>query len=94
MSYNTADDAKDAIAAVNAVLNAIEAKDTAPFDVNALAKAHYEIAALLKETGFQVEQVDIADGTAQVIASQGWPELTIFEFSAIANSWQLVSSQQ
>ena len=86
--------AKDAIAAVNAVLGAIEVGDSAPFNGNALAKAHYEIAAFLQEAGFQVEQVDVIDGTAQVIASQGWSDLTIFEFAATANSWLIISSQQ
>jgi hypothetical protein len=34
------------------------------------------------------------EATAQVVASQGWPELTVFEFAATANHWQLVNSQQ
>lgn len=84
---------KDAIAAVNLVLDSIEAGATSPFDVHPLAKAHYEIVVLLEENGYQVEQIDIVDETAQVIASQGWPELTFFEFTASANNWLLVSSQ-
>ena len=86
--------ANESIAAVNTALDAIEAGDTFPFDGNALAKAHYEIAALLLEAGFQVEQVDVADGMAQAIASQGWSDLTVFEFTATANSWLMMSSQQ
>lgn len=85
---------EDAIAAVNAVLDSIEAGNTAPFDVHPLAQAHYKIAVNLREIGYQVEQVDVTDGTAQVIASRGWPNLTFFEFTATTNDWHLVSSQQ
>jgi hypothetical protein len=85
---------KAAITAVNLVLDAISAGRSAPFEEHLLAKAHYEIAAFLGENGYQVEQINVADGTAQVIATQGWPELTIFELTAINGSWQLVSNQQ
>ncbi len=85
---------EEAIEAVHAVLEAIETGYLEPFEVHPMAKAHYEIANILWEAGYQVEQVKITDETANVVASQGWPELTFFEFTATANSWLMVSSQQ
>jgi hypothetical protein len=82
---------EDALTAVNAVLDAIDDSQPDPFDVNALAKAHYEITAFLHETGYQVEQIAIAENTAQVKASQGWSELTQFEFASNNGGWLLVS---
>ena len=79
--------------AVNAVLDAIEAGQPDPFDAHALAKGHFEITAFLDESGYQVERIIISDGAAQVVASQGWPYLTQFEFAATNNGWLLVSSQ-
>jgi hypothetical protein len=87
------DAVEDAIAAVNTVLDAIEAGRSDPFDAHPLAKAHFEIVALLQESGYQAERIDIANGTAQVLASQGWPNSTLFEFTATADCWILVSSQ-
>jgi hypothetical protein len=82
---------EDAVTAVNAVLDAIDTSQPDPFNANALAKAHYEITSLLHETGYQVEQIAIVNNTAQVKASQGWPELTQFEFAATNHGWLLVS---
>jgi hypothetical protein len=79
--------------AVNAVLDAIEAQEPNPFDAHPLAKAHFEIAAQLQKSGYQAEQIDIVDGRAWVVASQGWPDLTPFEFAASNNYWVMVSSQ-
>jgi hypothetical protein len=61
--------------------------------VHPLANAHFEIANLLKNTGYQAEKIDITAGNAQVIASQGWSDLTFFEFTAMNGNWTLVSSQ-
>ena len=92
-AMNTGDYAfvENALTAVNAVLDAIKTSLPDPFDVNALAKAHYEITSFLHETGYQVEQIAIIDNTALVKASQGWPELTQFEFAATNSGWLLVS---
>jgi hypothetical protein len=84
---------EDVLIAINAVLDAIEAGHSEPFDENALAKAHYEIVASLNQSGYQVERITISDESAQVTASQGWPELTNFEFAATNNGWMMVSSQ-
>jgi len=85
--------AEDALMAVNAVLDAIEAGQPDPFEAHSLAKGHFEITAFLDESGYQVERIIISDGAAQVVASQGWPDLTQFEFAATNNGWLLVSSQ-
>ncbi|MFC1996693.1 hypothetical protein ACFLXI_03675 [Chloroflexota bacterium] len=85
--------AKNALAAIHVVLDAIETGQSDPFDVHSLAKAHFEIAKLLRETGYQVERIEVTDGTAQVIASQGWPDLTHFEFASSGGVWTFVSSQ-
>ena len=84
---------EDALTAVNAVLDAIKRGQPDPFDENSLAKAHFEITTFLQESGYQVEKIAVADGKAEVVASQGWPELTRFEFSATNSGWLLVSSQ-
>jgi hypothetical protein len=84
----------DALMAVNSVLDAIEKGDLAPFEVHPLAKAHFEIATILREAGYQVEKVNVATNTAQVVASRGWPDLALFEFTSTANHWDLVNSQQ
>jgi hypothetical protein len=85
---------EDAILAINSVLDAIEADVINPFDVHPLAKAHYDLVWTLQKSGYQVEQVEISGGKALVTASQGWPDLTYFEFMNADNSWILVSSQQ
>jgi hypothetical protein len=92
-AINTGDYAflEDALNTVNAVIDAIETGQPDPFGVNTLAKAHYEITSFLHETGYQVELITIIDNTAQVKASQGWPELTQFEFAATNSGWSLVS---
>jgi hypothetical protein len=48
---------------------------------------------LADEAGYQVEKIDIRGGIAQVIASQGWPDLTTFEVGMADENWVLVSSQ-
>jgi hypothetical protein len=92
-AMNTGDYAfvEDALTAVNTVLDAIETSNPDPFDVNPLAKAHYEITSFLQKTGYQVEQIAIVDNTAHVKASQGWSGLTQFEFAATNRGWLLVS---
>ena len=92
-AMNTADYAfvEDALKAVNAVLDAIETDQPDPFDTDVLAKDYFEITSLLRERDYQVEQITILGDTAQVIASQGWPELTQFEFAATNSGWLLVS---
>lgn len=84
---------EDALTAVNAVLDAIEANQADPFSVHSLAKGHFEITTFLGEFGYQVERINISNGTAQVVASQGWPDLTRFQFTAANSGWLLVSSQ-
>jgi hypothetical protein len=83
----------EALEAVNAVLDAIEAGESAPFEVHPLAQAHYEIASRLLERGYQVQQIKVSGETAEVMANQGWPELTLFEFSLANGGWVLVSGQ-
>jgi hypothetical protein len=85
--------ATDAIEAVNAVLDAIEAENAAPFEAHPLAAAHFEIITILSQMGYQAEKINVDGAAAQVIASQGWPELTMFEFQTIATQWQLENSQ-
>ena len=85
---------EEAVGAANMVLDAIEANQPNPFDVHPLAKAHFDIVLLLQGTGYQAEQISVAGGEAQVIASRGWPELTYFEFTASGNNWNFASSQQ
>jgi hypothetical protein len=84
---------EDALAAINVVLDAVESGQPDSFDTHPLAKAHYEIAAFLQESGYQVERIDITQGKAQVVASQGWSDLTRFELAASGNNWVVVSSQ-
>ncbi len=85
---------KDAIVAVNLVIDEIDSGNSTPFDVHPLAKAHYDIAGLLAENGYQIEKIDIANGTAQATASKGWSELTYFEFTETDYRWQFVSNQR
>jgi hypothetical protein len=83
----------EALEAVNAALDAIEAGESAPFEVHPLAQAYYEIASHLLERGYQVQQIEVNGETAQVMANQGWPELTLFEFSLTSGDWVLVTGQ-
>jgi len=79
--------------AVTAVLDAIDTRVEAPFAVHPLAQAYFEITQLAWEAGYQVEQINVRGESAQVIASQGWPELTEFKFNLESGRWFLVSSQ-
>jgi hypothetical protein len=92
-AMNTGDYAfvRDALTAVNAVLDAIETGQSDPFDADVLAKDYFEITSLLRERDYQVEQITILNDIAQVKASQGWAELTQFEFTATNRGWLLVS---
>ena len=87
------DAAAEILSAVTAVLDAIDAGSAEPFAAHPLAQAHYRIAKLAQEAGYQVEKIKIDNGVAQVIASEGWPEITIFEVSMADDNWILVSSQ-
>jgi hypothetical protein len=79
--------------AITVVLEAIETGVEAPFAVHPLAQTYFEIAQLAWEAGYQVEQINVQGESAQVIASQGWPELTEFKFNLESGRWFLVSSQ-
>jgi hypothetical protein len=83
----------EALAAVNAVLGAIKKGQTAPFETHPMAQTHYDIASSLLEAGYQIQQINIKGETAQVVATQGWSELTIFDFSVANGNWSIVSGQ-
>jgi len=85
--------AANAIEAVNTVLDDIEAGHVAPFEAHPLARAHFEIVTILSQAGYQAEKINVDGKVAQVVASEGWPELTTFEFQVVANQWQLENSQ-
>jgi hypothetical protein len=85
--------ATEALAAVTAVLEAKANGEEAPFEVHPLAQAHFEIAQLAWQAGYQVEQIEIETQSARVFASQGWPDLTELEFGLEGGHWFLVGGQ-
>jgi hypothetical protein len=80
--------------AIDAVLDGVENGQPNPFEVHPLAKAHFEIALQLRDSGYQAEQIDVADNIARVVASQGWSQLTYFEFVSTSTGWYLANSNQ
>ena len=84
---------EEALSAINKVLDNIEHQHAAPFESHPLAKAHFDIASRLHEYGYQVEWVDVNDEIAYAVASQGWANLSDFQFSAETGYWSLVSGQ-
>ncbi|HBY06530.1 MAG TPA: hypothetical protein DEH22_01570 [Chloroflexi bacterium] len=82
-----------ALDAVGAVLDALEAGAETPFAANPLAQAHFELAQLVAELGYTAEKIEVGDESARVIASQGWPELTVFEFKRVNGDWRLAQGE-
>ena len=85
--------AAEALEAVSLALDAMAAGNPDAFGIHPLANAYFEIAQLAWRAGYYVERIAVDNQSARVIASQGWPDLTVFEFGLVDGHWILVGSQ-
>lgn len=86
------EDAWRAIRAVDAVLDALQAGRSAPFQVDPLAQAHWEVVQAVLAQGYEPQAIELQAGQAQVTVSAGSSALVSLLLADTGAGWVLLSS--
>lgn len=84
--------AGEALAAVNAVLEAIERDDASPFAANALAADYYAVVGAVAAQGYQVQRIQLSGDQATAWVSGATPLLSEVHLQRAGGSGWMVSA--
>ena len=88
--YKTAQNALDAL---GAVLDAIEAQDEAPFSSHPLAWDYFAIANQLGEAGYQVQRIWVGGDSGQAWVTMNNVDLVVVEIQKNGKNWEITSNR-
>lgn len=81
--------AEQVLAAVNAVLDAVEAQSPAPFAVHPVAQTYMEIIQAVLGAGYQPQRIHLNETSAQVDATAGNVELIGLNLVSVDGVWSI-----
>ncbi|MBN1667121.1 MAG: hypothetical protein JW862_08525 [Anaerolineales bacterium] len=81
-----------AIQAVNAALDALQAGQPEPFQVDPLAQAYWSLVAAVLAQGYEPHRIELQANQARVLASAGSSDLLTLTLTNTGSAWVLLSS--
>ena len=81
--------AEDILTVVNQVLEAAEDGEVSPFDVHPLAADYLEITAVLAQSGYEAQSIEISGNTASVLVTAQEVDLIELQLTVVQSAWQI-----
>jgi hypothetical protein len=85
--------AEQALAIVDAVLDAIERNASQPFEVNPRAADYFDIALVLRDHGYQVQRLEVNGDAAHAWVNATTPDMMEFDLVRGDSGWVLVKHE-